>query len=802
MTRTSPARSTTTSRTGSAAGLALVLAAALSLAPAGAARPLPDSGKWDRTFALYARDVAVPWKRIAVRLDTYSGAPVDFAAYAVDPADVLVAGQSQARPVDLGHRSPVARWRFTPPPGLRYTPNDVEVPLQNREGFFVIEARRGEAVQQTWLDLSRIGLLTKESPGGVVLYGTDLSSGKALAGMRITYLVGSAFQYGLTDAHGVARWSGAGRPRFALAEWGKSRAFVAFLPQPPVPAGLVGVRSERADVRAGERVHLIGFARKRVGTAYRPAAGTVRMTIVARGRTLAQGETRLDRAGAFAADVALPADAPAGDATVLAAAGGASGGAAIHVDGVGDVVLGVAAACGAACAPDQPIPVAVAAKRADGTPVAGRDVRVQVVRSPHVLPPSARGDAGWGTTPIADLRLKTDQSGLAHLTIPAPTDALASTYGIVATSGASTASARVIAATARVALEIVPERSDVDLGEPADFEVRGYDADDGRPAAGLSVKLRLAHGPTVQEQTLTLDGEGRAHARFRSPVPGTNLVFASAQVDGRTALDANAVTVAPQALLGSRAAGGTDARITTDKPRYRVGERVAVDASLAGAVGDAFVSFEGARAMGQVTVPAGGGHAGAAFTVPETVGDAAIGVAFVRDGALEYATRPVEIDGPGHARLTTLSADRPAYAPGSTAHLTIADGGEQAGATLAIRLADGLPTGGAAFGDAPGVLAGTGTTTQDPASADPAWHGSVAPKRSTALDYAANGRPAPAAPTLGAASERALFWKIDRADREGFDVPLPQQPGRYVVSVLKISDDGDVGAATLALDVK
>ena len=58
--------------------------------PAGAARPLPDSGKWDRTFALYARDVAQPWKRVTVRLDTYSGAPVDFAAYEVDPADVLV----------------------------------------------------------------------------------------------------------------------------------------------------------------------------------------------------------------------------------------------------------------------------------------------------------------------------------------------------------------------------------------------------------------------------------------------------------------------------------------------------------------------------------------------------------------------------------------------------------------------------------------------------------------------------------------------------------------------------------------
>lgn len=781
----------------------MALVAALAPVSSRAARPLPDSGKWDRTFALYARDVAVPWKHIAVRLDTYSGAPVDFAAYEVDPADVLVAGQPRARPLDTAHRTPVARWRFTPPLGLRYTPNEVEVPLQNREGFFVIEARRGEAAQQTWLDLTRVGLLTKESPGGIVLYGADLRSGKALAGMRITYLVGTAFQYGKTDAHGIARWTGAARPRFALAEWGKSKTFVAFLPQPPVPAALVGVRTERSTVRAGERVHAVGFARKRVGTAYRPASGTARVTVVARGRTLAQGEARLDRAGAFAADLALPSDAPAGDAAVLASAGGASGGAAIHVDGAGDVNLVVSAVCGAACPADQPIPVTVAAKRADGTPAAGREVRLRVVRSPHLLPPDARAEAaGWGTTPVADVRLKTDETGQARLAIPAPTDGLASTYGLTATSGAASASARVLAPTARVALAVVPERSEIDIGDAATFEVRGYDSADGRPAARLPVRLRLVHGPTAQEQTVTLDADGRARARFRSPVPGTNLVYATADADGRTALDVNAVTVAPQALLGSQARRSTDARIATDRARYAVGQRLTVDASLAGANGDAFVTFEGARPMGEQTVPAAGGRAGATFTVPETVGDASVGVAFVRDGALEYATQAVEIDGPGHARLTALAADRGVYPPGGTAHLTIVDGGERAGATLAIRLADQPPTGGAAFADAPGVLGGTGTTTQDPASPDPAWHGSVSPRRSTALDYAANERAAPAAETLGAASERTLFWKIDRAEREGFDVPVPQQPGRYVVSVLKISDDGDVGAATLALDVR
>jgi len=746
----------------------------------------------------------VPWKRITVRLDTYSGAPVDFAAYAVDPAEVLVAGASRARPIDTAHRTPVARWRFTPPAGPRYTPNEVEVPLQNREGFFVIEARRGDAAQQTWLDLTRVGLLTKESPGGIVLYGSDLRTGKALAGMRITYLVGTSFQYGKTDAHGIARWTGAQRPRFALAEWGASKTFVSFLAQPPVPAMLVGVRADRADVRAGEHVRLVGFARRRAGTAYRPASGEARVTIATRGRTLASAGARLDAAGAFTADLTVPEDAPAGDAAILASVGGATGGAAFHIDGVaGDVVLSVAADCGGPCPGDAAFPVAVTAKRADGTPLPGRDVRVRVVRSPHLTPPGAPADAGgWATTQIEDVRVRTDQTGIARVTIPGPTDGLASTYGILASSGASTASAHVATPTARVGLAIVPDRTELDIGEPAAFDVRGFDAADGRPAAGLTVRVKLEHGPTVQDQQVTLGADGRAHAVFRNVVPGTNIALAQASVDGKTALDANAVTVAPQALLGGTSQRSVEAQIVTDKSRYRVGDRIRVDASLSGAAGDAFVDLEGARAMGEQTVPAPGGRAAATFTVPQTVGDASIGVAFVRDGALEYATQHVAIDGAGHARTTALAADKPSYAPGSVAHVTIADGDERAPATLAIRLADQRASGGASFEDAAALLAGTGTTTQDPTSGDPAWHGSVTPTRSTAVDLGATERGAPATAALGAASAHELLWRIDRADKEGFDLTLPQTPGRYVVSVLKVSDDGDVGAATLAIEVK
>ena len=77
--------------------LAAIALFGAALLPAGAARPLLDSGKWDNYFALFARDQSVPWKPITLRLDTYRGAAVDFAASAVTPPAVLVAG-ANARP--------------------------------------------------------------------------------------------------------------------------------------------------------------------------------------------------------------------------------------------------------------------------------------------------------------------------------------------------------------------------------------------------------------------------------------------------------------------------------------------------------------------------------------------------------------------------------------------------------------------------------------------------------------------------------------------------------------------------------
>ena len=746
----------------------------------------------------------MPWKHIALRLDTYSGAGVDFAAYDVDPTDVLVAGaNARARAIDTSHRRPIMRWRFTPPPGLTFASNDVDVPLLNHEGFVVIEARRGTAVQQVWLNLSRIGLITKASPAGSILYGADLGTGRALHAMRVTYLVGTHFAFDQTDAHGISHVPL--RASFAIAEWGKSKAFVSLFPQSPPPSAVISVRADRASARAGDGVRIVGFARRRGGNVYRPATGDVTLTVVASGKLLASTHAALDKAGAFSASLDLPAAAPAGDAAILATMAGASGGATIHIDGSGDTVLSIVSACTTACAPDASIPLTVLARRA-GAPAPGASISVRIVRSPHVQPPDSTDDApAWGVTTVVATTLQTDENGAARVSIPGPTDGLASTYGVSVASGPSTATANVVAPTARIALAVVPVSDAIDTSDPATIDVRGFDALDGTPARDLSVRVRVSHGPAIQDGTVTLGSDGRARVSFHDVALGMNLITAQADVDGKHAIDVAAVTVAPRAL-GASVATASDVKIALDHPRQKPNDRAGVTATLAGANGDALITMESLRGVGTAVVPTQNGVASAALTVPETIGALAVGAVFVRDGAMVDARLPLVIDGPGHQRVIALSGDHATYAPGSTAQIAIADGDDRGDATIAVRVSDRRAASGAAFDDLPGVLATSGTTTQNLASADPPWHTWVAPARSTAGDIFGFDRPRQTAggdTQIAVAAARVLSWHIDRT---GGDMPIavtvPRDPGRYVLSIVKITDDGDVGAASMALTVQ
>ena len=241
---------------------------------------------------------------------------------------MLTAGSNfSSRAIVTPSRRPVLSFTFTPPGGYQFQSSTVNVPLGTREGFFVVEARRGNVGEQVWINRSRVGLISKETPSGLLLYAADLGTGMPLARMRVQFVVNRGFVTATTDGDGIVRWNRSSRPVFALAQWGKSYAFLSLLPQPPFPSTIVGVRTESAVVHAGDTVRVAGFARTRSRGVLRASTGSAIVSLRHGATTIAQSSVPLDAAGAFSASFALPASAASGEYAVLAQAAGGIGGA-------------------------------------------------------------------------------------------------------------------------------------------------------------------------------------------------------------------------------------------------------------------------------------------------------------------------------------------------------------------------------------------------------------------------------------------------------------------------------------------
>jgi hypothetical protein len=341
----------------------------------------------------------------------------------------------------------------------------------------------------------------------------------------------------------------------------------------------------------------------------------------------------------------------------------------------------------------------------------------------------------------------------------------------------------------------------IDVGQSIGVDVRGFAADDGRPIKG-TVELSISHGPNHSSQTINLDANGRGRAMFRNPHYGANFIAAHLITEQGTANDENVVTVEPRALSGTAQHGAT-VTINTDRNRYAPHGRVLFDAHAPGAVGQAFVSIDNRTVSEAMLVPIAHGAVQGAITLRDPQGAVEAGVAYVREGYVLRGTVPLEIDGPGHERQIDLTSDAGTYAPGTTAKIRINDGAAHEVATTIVRLSDEIPSGGADFDSAGDVLAFGGATTQSSATDDPPWHAWVSPVNSRARDLFGdiNRRPGSTeAPALSDAYARLLMWRAERIG-SSVDVAVPKKPGRYILSILRMYDDGDVGASTLTLEV-
>jgi hypothetical protein len=770
---------------------AVLLAVALTALPARAERPIVDFHRLDAYFALFAGDSNVPWKPTTVRLDTYSSAPVQFAVYQVDPADVLTAG-SNARPraIQTRGRRPLATFTFTPPGGYQFQSNEVDVPLGSRQGFFVVEARRGDVGEQVWINRTRIGLVSKETPGEVLLYGTDLGTGRALRHMRVQFVVERRFETVFTDVHGIVRWTRSPRPVFALAQWGDSYAFLSLLPQAPLPSTIVGVRTESAVVHAGDAVRVVGFARSREGSILRPTRGSATVSLRLGATLIGEQRVALDAAGAFAADFLLPPNAVAGDYAVLAQAGSGTGGTTLHVDAdAGGLSLDVNARCGEVCDASQDVPLQIHSSRG------GVPVHVIVVRSPHVYVDYNPAATPWAITTWLDRTVTTDGGGNATVEIPHPTDDLGSTYGVQVESGGATADTRIVVPTSRAAIRLQLDSEEETLGTPVQFDVYANEFYGGKPLAGKTVTVQLVHGTSVAQQKLTLDRDGHARGSFSAPPLGTNLIFASVD-DGGKAMDAGQVQVVTRALVSTANAGSAEVRIALDRSRYAAGQTVVADATAPGSQGDALVTMESALGVQTAVVPTNGGRAVARFRARDAAGELRVGAAFVRDGAIAWTSTPLDLIAAGRPELAPIALDGASFSPGQDASIALR-GQPHGKGTMIVRITRGTPSGSALFDSAPSLLDVGAASTQTSAPAAVTWHPWVDSTGDHAQVLGFTRRTErPKTVELAQAQTQAVGWHIVHTLDGSASVPMPAQGGRYTISVLALSDDGSVSAGS------
>jgi hypothetical protein len=773
---------------------AVLVAVAVGIAPAQAERPIVDLHRLDAYFQLFAGDSSAPWKPTTVRLDTYSSAPVSFAVYQVDPADVLTAGSNlRSRAIVTAGRRAVVSFTFAPPGGYQFQSNAVNVPLGSREGFFVVEARRGDVGEQVWINRSRIGIISKETPSGLFVYGADLGTGMPLSRMRVQFVVNRSFVTASTNGDGFVTWNRWPRPVFVLAQWGSSYAFLSLLPQAPLPTTIVAVRTDSAVVHDGDVVRVVGFARTRSHGILRASVGSALVSLRSGARAVAEQRVALDAAGAFSTSFTLPENAASGEYAVLAQAEGGVGGATVHVDAnAGGLSLGVSSAC-STCDPRQDVPLLVHASQG------GAIVHVTVVRSPHVYVGFASDSAPWATTVWLDDSVRTDAGGNATVTIPHPTDDLGSTYGVQVESGGATADTRVIVPTAQAALRLQLDREEEGLGLPVGFDVYASELD-GRPLGAATVTVEMAHGASIAQQQLRLDADGHARGTFNSPDLGTNLILASVDHGGR-AMDAAQVQIDPQASATTIDGTSADVHLTLDRNSYRAGEDVTVDAGAPGSQGEALITFESALGIQARALRTGGGRAVAHLRAVDAAGELSIGAAFVRDGAIEWTTQPLALAAPGRPHFTRIALAQADYAQGQAAKIAL-DGGSDRG-TFVVRISRGAPSGSAVFSSAPALLAIGVTTTQNSAPETPTWHPWVNSTGDHAqiLEFIRRSQPPPEI-SLAQADTQALAWSVARAGADGIAVALPPHSGQYTLSVLDIGDDGSVSEASSIVVVR
>lgn len=586
-----------------------------------------------------SQKVFVPGEKLSVTLEGFGpGDQLQFRIYKIDTAKVLEKGGLQrmfsafARAKTDGGVNPAEVASATQNFDRKIQTRDIEGVFTERpdlpalsEGFYWVQAtvpnsnpKVEPTSRGTYLNVSRIGLVTKASGKELLAYVADLSTGVPVPGVKVQFYRNDKVQNeAATSSDGTLTMpmppaspkkpgqdddeDTGGKPDRGLvvASLDNSNAVVDFntTAAPPSSANHIYMYTDRPIYRPGDEVHFKGIVRTLKGTDYAlPGGGDAQIEIKDAGDTLVERQSlKVDGRGFFHGSFKTNKETDPGEFTVKAKALGAE-----HTLGVGiadyrkpeyDIKITPESTKGYTVG--QKVRAVVSCEYYFGGPLIGAKVEVSVSRSPaYDFEDEGEGDYHYGRGSGADYQsfnLVTDASGKAVVEFDTtPKDSSETQqdwdYSLTATVNEGEkyfeGEGTIRVNQGAYALEVRNESGFTEPNKPVAVTVFTRAHTDKSPVAGR--KVRLTIGTTEwndevqdfnQEQTLdaVTDSNGGATVSFTPRAEGTYLIKGSSTDDDGHEVQAEAplyVEGGPY-FVGAREQAF---EVTLDQRKYKVGQ--------------------------------------------------------------------------------------------------------------------------------------------------------------------------------------------------------------------------------------
>lgn len=592
----------------------------------------------------------------------------------------------------------------------------IELPKLD-EGFYYVTCHVGQQRRSTYLNISRIGLVTKTSGKDSLCFVTDLATGDPVKGATIEAPGQSGLQrIGSTDGSGLARVtvpSNTLKKALLLANYQSSQAVLDFDNEGgEKDQARIFIYSDRPIYRPGDTVQFKGIVRKLNGLAYSvPSSGQVEIELrdtddIAVKKFMLPISARGTFTGSFASN---SEDKP-GVYSVHATYAGAEFTYYANLAAYRKPEFSIKVT------PNRKFYIygekASATVKAEyyfGGPVVGAKVQVYVTRRPHYFyedeyaseADDEESDEGSGYGGgyyekefqgeyNTEVEAVTNEKGEAVIPFDTKTegDPEIPDYDLEYSVNASITdqsnkyfdgSGTVRVVRGDVKANVQTDRNIADPGDVVNAEVTVTREEDGAPVAGKDVTLIVGDevwndDKSNFETRATLTGRTDAKGVATIPVKvGTegSLVIKSQVSDssGHLVKSVSYIYVEGDRLFGPPAA---KFELTLDKKSYKFGDKCKIMVQTDKPGGSALITVQAEKVLATYVVKLT--KASTVVTIPvnrDYTPNVWVGAVAVKNKHLLEASSRLTVDTKEHDLTVTVTPDKPDYQPGDTANLTI-----------------------------------------------------------------------------------------------------------------------------------